>query len=272
MIFKELTLSLQSSTIIQNYLEWLKNILKYTGLSFGSIFLFLFIAWVIFAVFISLLQEFPIFKGFLKASEFLLFPGTIMHSVWRVFVLKKLNYSTEQVTSFSFGRIRFGIRIRQPFKSMRDSVLFFYAPALNVFVIIIWIMPGALLFEWLDSLIGQTVFYWIWFYILVSLTIMGLPSIWDLVAPLETSIVKTPEFYIFVIFYVILAPLTLVLWGWGITVIFSLFYAITAIYEVEKISRKETHRLSLAFDKFFAKGKSKTKSATPQIIITDKEL
>jgi len=272
MIPKEIISQVQISSVLQDNLVWMKNILKYLGLSFSSLFLFLFIIWLIVNVFASLLRELPLFKAIFGVLEYFMIPGTIMRSVWRVFILKKLNYSTEQQINFSFGWIRFAIKIKQPFKSMRDAFLFFYAPVINVFVIIIWIIPGALLFEWLDSLIGQTIFYWIWLYFLLSLVLMGLPAIHDLLAPLQTSIVKTPEFYIFLIFYVLLAPITLVLWGWGITVIFSLFYAITAIYEVEKISRKETHRLSLAFDKFFAKGKSKTKSATPQIIITDKEL
>jgi hypothetical protein len=206
---------------------------------------------------------------FHKLFEFVFLPGTIMRNVWKVFMLKKLNYKTEEQTAFSFGYIRYGIRIKQPFRSMRDSFLFFYSPAINFLVILIWIIPGALLFEWLDVLIGQTVFYWIWLYFLASLILMGLPEFFELVAPIQTSIVKTPEFYIFVIFYVVLAPLTLVLWGWGITVIFSLFYAITTIYEVEKISRKETQRLSKAFDSYFSRKEKST--ITPQIIITDRD-
>lgn len=272
MIPKEIISIVQISAVLQDNLEWMKTLLKYLGLSFSSLFLFLFIIWLVLDVLVSLLREFPLFKGIFYSLEYLLIPGTIMRSVWRVLVLKKLNYTTEQQINFSFGWVRFAIKLKQPFKSMRDAFFFFYAPALNLFVIIIWIIPGALLFEWLDTVIGQTVFYWIWLYFLISLVIMGLPAIHDLLAPLQTSIVKTPEFYIFLIFYVLLAPLTLVLWGWGITVIFSLFYAITTIYEVEKISRKETHRLSLSFDKFFAKGKSKNRAPNPQIIITDREL
>ncbi|MHA1443039.1 MAG: hypothetical protein ACTSPK_14430 [Candidatus Heimdallarchaeota archaeon] len=261
---------LETSSILQDNVEWMLNILKYLGLSFSSLFLLLFIIWLVIDVLFALLYEFPFFKGIFRFLEFFLIPGTVMRSVWRVFVLKKLNYTTEQQVNFSFGWIRFAIRIKQPFKSMRDAFFFFYAPAINILVILIWIIPGALLFEWLDVVIGQTVFYWIWLYFLASFVIMGLPAIHDLLAPIQTSIVKTPEFYIFVIFYVLLAPLTLVLWGWGITVIFSLFYAITTFYEIEKISRKETQRLSKSFDKYFSRKEKST--TTPQIIIIDRDL
>jgi len=261
---------LEISSILQDNVEWMKNILKYLGLSFGSIFLFLFIIWLVVVVLMGFLQDLPLIKTFFRIIEIILLPGTIMRMVWRVFVLKKLNYKTDEQTAFSFGYIRYGIKIKQPFKSLRDSFLFFYAPAINILVIVIWIIPGALLFEWLDAVIGQTIFYWIWVYFLISLVIMGLPTFYELIAPIQTSIVKTPEFYIFVIFYVVLAPLTLVLWGWGITVIFSLFYAITSIYEVEKISQKENFRLSKTFDKYFSR-KEKTTITSPQVIITDKE-
>ncbi|MHA1124761.1 MAG: hypothetical protein ACTSO7_04055 [Candidatus Heimdallarchaeota archaeon] len=262
--------TLEASSILQDNLEWMKIILKYLSLSFSSLFLLLFTIWLVVGVLFSLIREFPLIKVFHNVLDYILLPGTLMRCVWRVFVLKKMNYTTEQQMSFSFSWIRFAIRINQPFKSMRDAFFYFYAPAINVLVIIVLIIPGALLFEWLDAVIGQSVFYWIWLYLLLSMTIKGLPYLHDLIAPIQTSVVKTPEFYIFIIFYVLLAPLTLVLWGWGITVIFSLFYTITAIYEVEKISRKETHRLSLVFDKYFSR-KEKTTITSPQIIITDRE-
>jgi hypothetical protein len=50
---------------------------------------------------------------------------------------------------------------------------------------------------------------------------------------------------------VLIAPITLVLWGYGITIIFSLIYAIIAFYEVRKIAKKEEKRLASKFDKTF---------------------
>ena len=143
---------------------------------------------------------------------------------------------------------------------------------MNIPILILWIIPGMLLFQWLDSLIDKTVFYWIWLYVLISLLLYGLPDLSDFFAPLQISIIKVPEFYLFVVFYVIIAPITLILWGWGITLIFTLFYAITSFYEIEKISKSETKRLSLSFNKYFSK-KETTQPVVkrPIIIMTDPE-
>jgi hypothetical protein len=244
--------------VLQNYIDWLLNFLRVTGLSIGSLVLFLFIFWLVVNVVLSLLAEIlPMIKRLISLFEYIFFPGSLMSVVWRIFVLKKLNIPTEQKVSFSWGWMRAAINVERSFQSTREAFLFFYAPFLNLLVIAIWIMPGILLFEWLDTLINGTVFYWIWIYVLISLVIMGLPGIVAMFAPLQVSVIKTPEFYLFVIFYVLIAPLTLILWGWGLTVIFSLLYAISAFYEIEKISRKEAQRLYLNWDKVFKKTEEK---------------
>lgn len=97
----------------------------------------------------------------------------------------------------------------------------------------------------------------------------GLPDLADLVNPFQISIIKTPEFFIFVMFYIIIAPTTLVFWGWGITVIFSLLYAISTFYEVNNISKHEEKRLMKTFDKYFATTKTITKA--PPRVLTDSE-
>ncbi|MBD3193056.1 MAG: hypothetical protein GF308_20635 [Candidatus Heimdallarchaeota archaeon] len=250
---------------IDRYIEWLLTILKYTGLSLGSIILVVFVIWLVINLVIAMLVEFiPILKGIVASLEFIFLPGSLMHMVWHVFALKKLNYKTEHVVSFGWGWSRAGIRMDEPLKSMRDAVLFFYAPILNLPIIIGWVVPGMILFQWLDSLIEGTIFYWIWLYVLLSLIIFGLPDLADLTNPLQISIVKTPEFYLFVVFYVLIAPVTLIFWGWGLTIIFSLLYAISSIYEVEKISRNETKRLAMTWDKVFSE-------KVPVYIIVPKE-
>ncbi|NHJ84639.1 MAG: hypothetical protein FK734_04210 [Asgard group archaeon] len=239
---------------LDTFAEWLKTILKYTGMSIGSIFLFIFVFWLVMNLLIVILVEIiPFLKGIVAILEFIMLPGSLMHMVWHVYALKKLNYPTEQVINFGWGWSRVGIRVLRPLKTLREGIIFFWAPLMNIPVIIGWIIPGAILFQWLDTLIDNTVFYWIWLYVLVSLITFGLPDLADLVNPLQISIVKTPEFYLFVVFYVVIAPITLVLWGWGITVIFSLLYTITSIYAIEKISKEETKRLALRFDKVFYK-------------------
>ena len=102
----------------------------------------------------------------------------------------------------------------------------------------------------------------------MSLLVYGLPSIMEIVAPLQISLVKTPEFYLFIVFYVIIAPTTLIFWGSGITIIFSLLYAISAFYEVKKISEKETERIALGLDKVYHGTKVKDgKSNSPTLIL-----
>ena len=95
----------------------------------------------------------------------------------------------------------------------------------------------------------------------------GLPNVVDLFAPLQISIIKVPEIYLFVVFYVIIAPMTLIFWGWGITVIFSLLYGISSFYAVNKISKKESDRLSKVFHKYFSKKEKTTPIAAPSVVI-----
>ncbi|NHJ47353.1 MAG: hypothetical protein FK733_06140 [Asgard group archaeon] len=258
--------ALQTNAIgIDKYVEWLSNILKLTGMSFSSIFLFIFIIWLVFNLLISLLAEvIPFIKGILAILELLLLPGSIMHMVMHVFVAKKLNIQTEPIHSFGYGWSRTGITLTRRIKNLREAILFFWAPLLNLPVIIAWVIPGMLLFQWLDTLIDNTVFYWIWLYVLFSLVIFSLPDIYDLTNPFMVTIVKTPEFYLFVVFYVIMAPMTLVLWGYGITIIFSLIYAIAMFYEVHKISKKEEKRLGSKYDKTY-------RERVPIYIVTDGE-
>ncbi|MCE7743955.1 MAG: hypothetical protein GPJ52_02345 [Candidatus Heimdallarchaeota archaeon] len=235
--------------MLENYLDWLTNILKVTGMTFGSLFLLLFIVELVIYLILAFANSIPFLKGIVRILEIILLPGSLMHMVWHVFAAKKLNLTSEQVVSFGYGWSRVGIRINGRIKNMREAIIFFWAPIMNVFVIILWIIPGMLLFQWLDTKMNSTVFYWIWIYFLVSLVVFGLPDFADLVNPFQISIVKTPEFYLFIVFYVIIAPITLVLWGYGITIIFSIIYAIVALYEVRNISKKEETRLAKSFDK-----------------------
>ncbi len=259
-----------ASPVFDGYLDWLQNILKFTGMSLGAIFLFLAIFYLVMNLLLVMLAEMiPMIKGVLVLLEFLLLPGTLMHLVWHVFAAKKMNIPSEHVGNMGYGWSRSGIRLVRDLASLREAIIFYYAPIMNVPVIIGWVMPGMLLFQWLDSLIENTVFYWIWLYILVSLVMFGLPDLADLVNPFQISIIKTPEFFIFVMFYIIIAPTTLVFWGWGITVIFSLLYAISTFYEVNNISKHEEKRLMKTFDKYFATTKTITKA--PPRVLTDSE-
>ncbi len=258
------------TTVFESYLEWLQNILKYTGMSLGAIFLFLITFWLVQNLLLVMLAEMiPMIKGILAILEFLLLPGTLMHLVWHVLAAKKMNIPSEHVGNMGYGWSRSGIRLVRDLGSLREAMIFYYAPLMNIPVIIGWVMPGMMLFQWLDSLIDNTVFYWIWLYILVSLIMFGLPDIADLVNPFQISIIKTPEFFVFVMFYVVIAPTTLIFWGWGITIIFSLIYAISAFYEVNTISKHEEKRLMKSFDKYFATTKTITKA--PPKVLTDTE-
>ncbi|MCK5298512.1 MAG: hypothetical protein KAJ76_06375 [Candidatus Heimdallarchaeota archaeon] len=252
-----------NAVILENYLDWLKNILRVTGMTIGSLFLTLFIVELVIYLILSFASSIPFLKGIVRILELILLPGSLMHMVWHVYAAKKLNLTTEQVVSFGYGWSRVGIRINGRIKNMRHAFIFFWAPIMNVLVIIFWIIPGMLLFQWLDTKLNSTVFYWIWIYVLVSLLVFGLPDFADLVNPFQISIVKTPEFYLFIVFYVIIAPITLVLWGYGITIIFSLLYAIIALYEVRKISKKEEERLAKKFVKVF----SETRTVGPPVVI-----
>lgn len=258
-----------NAVIFENYLEWLKNVLRLTGMTFSSIFLICFIIWlVINLVLIFLAELFPFIKGVIRILEFILIPGTLMHNVWHVFAAKRLNLPTETVVSFGYGWSRVGIKLNGRLQDLRQGIIFFWAPIMNVLVITIWIIPGMILFQWLDTMINNTVFYWIWLYILFSLVVFGLPDAADLLNPFQITVSKTPEFYLIIVFYVLIAPITLVLWGYGITVIFSLIYAIITFYEVRKISKKEGERLAKKYDRVFKEIKE---PVNPVVIITDNE-
>jgi hypothetical protein len=257
---------------IQDYIDWLANILKVTGMTLSSIFLFIFIIWLILNLLLSFLAEvIPFIKGILRSLELLLLPGSIMHLVMHVFVAKKLNLASEPIYNFGYGWSRSGIKIVGRIKNLREAVFFYWAPLLNLPVIIVWVIPGMLLFQWLDTLTNNTVFYWIWLYVFFSLVMFGLPDLADLTNPFLVTIVKTPEFYLFIVFYVIIAPVTLVLWGYGITIILSLIFAITMFYEVMKISKKEENRLAKKFDKVFERTESSSMSKPTYIIVPDSE-
>jgi len=257
------------NSIFEDYITWMKNIVLFTGMSLGSILLFIFAFWLILNVIMSLIAEFfPFLRGIIKLRQFLLLPGSLMHMVWHVFAAKKLNMPMEQVYVFGFGWSRGSLKLSKRIDNLRQAIIFFWAPLMNILIIILLIMPGALLFQWLDTIINNTVFYWIWVYLLFSLIIEGLPDIADLVNPFHITIVKTPEFYLFIVFYIVLAPITLIFWGWGITMIFSLIYAITALYEVSYISKKEGQRLAKKFDKMFTETVT---PVNPVVILTDDE-
>lgn len=255
MAFNEIVTELTTSgVVLEDYIDWLKNILKVTGLTISLIMVFIFIFWIMLNILFSFLaQIFPICRGIILILELVLLPGSIMHNVWHVWMAKKLNIPMEQNVGFGYGWSRVGITLDGRLTTLRDAILFFWAPLLNIPVIIVWVIPGMLLFQWLDTLINGTVFYWIWFYVLISLTLYGLPDLNDLFNPFQITIVKTPEFYIFLIFYVLIAPITLIFWGWGITILLTLMYAIITFYEVQKISRKEENRLKKRYDKMFKK-------------------
>ncbi|NHK32562.1 MAG: hypothetical protein FK730_14510 [Asgard group archaeon] len=257
---------------IQDYIDWLANILKLTGLTLSSIFLFIFIFWLIINLLFSFLAEvIPFIKGILRSLELLLLPGSIMHLVMHVFVAKKLNMPSQPMYSFGYGWSRSGIKLVGRIKNLREAVLFYWAPLLNLPVIIVWVIPGMLLFQWLDTLTNNTIFYWIWLYVFFSLVMFGLPDMPDMINPFMVTIVKTPEFYLFIVFYVVIAPVTLVLWGYGITIILSLIFAITMFYEVMKISKKEENRLAKKFDKVFERTESSSMSKPTYIIVPDSE-
>ncbi len=247
-----------NTSIFENYLDWVKNILKLTGMTFSSIFLLCFIIWLVINLIVIFLAElFPFVKGILRILEFILIPGTLMHNVWHVFAAKKLNLPAETQVSFGYGWSRVGITLTGRLRNLRQGIIFFWAPMMNILVITIWIIPGMILFQWFDTMIDNTVFYWIWLYVLFSLVIFGLPDAADLLNPFQITIAKTPEFYLFIVFYVLIAPITLVLWGYGITVIFSIIYAIITFYEVRKIAIKEEKRLATKWDKTFEKTRYK---------------
>ncbi|MEA2071691.1 MAG: hypothetical protein U9O98_10440 [Asgard group archaeon] len=234
---------------LQDYLDWIIQFLKLTGMTLASVLLIILIVYLFVNVFLSMLTEIiPIIKGLMIILEYIFLPGSLMHNVWHVYALKRLNIPVKQQASFGWGWSRTAIRVSRPTKNFRESLIYFWAPLMNIPVIIVWIIPGMLLFEWLDSLVNSSVFYWLWLYILVSLIIRGLPDVQDLINPLQITVNKTPEFYLFVMYYIIIAPITLILWGWGLTIIFSLFYAILLYYEVGKIASKEERRLSTKFD------------------------
>ena len=259
-----------NTEVFDGYMEWLKNILRLTGMSFGAIFLFLLIIWLVQNLLLSMLAEMiPMIRGILVVLEFLLLPGSIMHLVWHVMAAKKMNIPHEHIGNMGYGWSRSGMRLDRDLASLREAMIYYYAPIMNVPVIIGWVIPGMFLFQWLDSLIDNTVFYWIWLYILVSLVMFGLPDIADLVNPFQITIIKTPEFFIFIMFYVVIAPTTLIFWGWGITVIFSLLYGISMFYEVNTISKHEEKRLLKQFDKYFAS--TKTVRKAPPRVLTDSE-
>ena len=174
-----------------------------------------------------------------------------MHIVWHSFAAKKLDIPLEVSHNFNFGISRTGIKLNRSFKNLRESIIFFYAPFLNLLLLAGWVFPGMFLFQWLDTMSNTSVFYWIWLYIFFSLIMFGMPDLADLTNPFLITVVKTPEFYLFVFFYTILAPITLVLWGYGITIVFSLVYAIVGFYEVQKIAKIEEKRLAKDFDKMF---------------------
>jgi hypothetical protein len=257
---------------IQDYIDWLANILKVTGLTLSSIFLFIFIFWLILNLLFSFLAEvIPFIKGILRSLELLLLPGSIMHLVMHVFVAKKMNMPSEPMYSFGYGWSRAGIKLVGRIKNLREAILFYWAPLLNIPVIIVWVIPGMLLFQWLDTLTNNTVFYWIWLYVFFSLVMFGLPDMPDMINPFMVTIVKTPEFYLFIVFYVVIAPVTLILWGYGITIILSLIFAITMFYEVMKISKKEENRLAKKFDKVFERTEASSLSKPTYIIVPDSE-
>jgi hypothetical protein len=189
-----------NATILEGYLDWMLNFLRLTGMTIGSIFLTIFIFYLVINILLAILSEvFPFIKGLIRILEYILIPGSLMKMVWHVYAAKKMNYTTEQTVAFSWGWTRAGIKVNQPFKNMREGILFFWAPLMNVPLIVAWVMPGMLLFQWLDTLIGKDVFYWIWLYILFSLVMCGLPNIIDMFGPLQISVVKVPEFYLFAV-------------------------------------------------------------------------
>jgi hypothetical protein len=236
----------------QQLIDWMLQFLRITGLSFSFFFVLAIAFWIFYRGILALLADMvPILKGFIAITEYLFFPGALMKCVWRVFALKRLSITTEQRVSFSWGWTRIAISVEQPLKSVREGFFFFYAPLLNIPVIIAWTFLAGMLFNWLGTISDSVLFYWLWLYVLVSLVLTGLPELPDLFGPFQITVVKTPEFYIFLIYLILISSATLVFWGWGLTLIFSLVYSIFALYEVEKISRMETKRLAKEFDKMF---------------------
>ena len=133
------------------------NILKITGRSIGTIILFIFTFSIMINVLLAMLVNFlPFLKGIVVILEYILLPGSLMHTVWHVFALKKLNYPTEQTIAFGLGWSRTGIVLKHDLKNMREGMIFFWAPILNLPIIVGWVMPGAFLFQWLDTLIEGT--------------------------------------------------------------------------------------------------------------------
>jgi len=183
---------LQTNGIFDNYLDWLLNILKFTGMTYSTIFLVIFIIWLTVNLVLSLLCDIiPFIRGVVRILEFLLLPGSIMHMVWHVFAAKKLNIQTEHIVNFGYGWSRAGIKLTGRITNLRQAIIFYWAPILNLPLIVGWVIPGMFLFQWLDTLIDKTVFYWIWLYILFSLVVYGLPDMADLVNPFQITIVKT---------------------------------------------------------------------------------
>ncbi|MHA1221461.1 MAG: hypothetical protein ACTSQB_06985 [Candidatus Heimdallarchaeota archaeon] len=260
---------LQINGTFETYIDWMKNILRVTSLSFNSLLLIVFIIVFVRAFVFEVLKEIPFIRVLVKISMIIFLPGLIIHNVWHVFAAKKLNLQIEHNYIFGLGFGRGTMKLVNRITNLRQAIIFYWAPLMTIPMIIGWVFPGAFLFEWLDSLLGRTVFYWIWLYLLVSLVLFGLPDIGDFVNPFQITIVKTPEFYLFVFFYVLLAPTTLILWGSGITIIFSLLYTITGLYEVIKISKKEEERLAKKFDKIFRSTESTETTTIPLYIITD---
>lgn len=253
---------------IENYFlqlkEWMLQFITITNVPFYVfVLMFIFFRLFIEVVLVMLEKPFPIVRVIRRSMEYLFLPGSLMKSVWRVFTLKRLNITTAQTVSFSWGWIRYGIKVEQPFKSTRQAFFFFYSPFLNIPVIIGWVLLATPLFQWLDLITNFNMgkfplqpFNALWLYVLISLILTGLPDIPELFGPLQITVVKTPEFYIFLIYLIFISYPTIIFWGYGIPSLFALIYSIFAVYEVEKISRLETKRLAKEFDKMFTRTKS----------------
>jgi hypothetical protein len=127
---------------------------------------------------------------------FFLFGG-VMHSYWHIFVARLLGYNVRHVFIVVWGQndisaISFTLSDGRTPGKIRDAFLIGYAPIMNLLLIYALVIFRPMIRDNLIEAVPPI--DRIWWFIIVNLSLVGLPDINDLILPIESLFVNYPFF------------------------------------------------------------------------------
>ena len=191
-----------------------------------------------------------LFNNIKKYLNYLAFPGSFMHQLWHVLVIKMLGLQVRVNFHLSYNlRDISSANLLGDIKNVWQAFLIGIAPMMNfAFAAVLIHYHGDIkaFFIWVDFPYGQ----WMIAYLIFCLIYFGMPDFSDLMLPFTTATAKHAELiFLFIVGFFTFVIATAV-WGYFIPLLNFILYCIVLVYLAQKRSfeKREIKPISKGFE------------------------